>query len=87
MSDFLRFVDELRKHFPVHVEIYYSKTMDWCITITKVGCAADYPTARHGGEDSDDVILVDVQSLDMELCFAKAHVALKEWLREFEGGY
>lgn len=24
---------------------------------------------------------------DMELCFAKAHVALKEWLLENEGGY
>ena len=27
MSEFLRFVDDLRKHFPVHVEIYCSKIM------------------------------------------------------------
>ena len=84
MSDFLRFVDDLRRRFPVHVEIYYSKIMDWCIRITKVGCASDYPKSPH---DGDDVILCDVQDLDMELAFAKAHVALKQWLSDFDGGY
>ena len=84
MSDFLRFVDDLRRRFPVHVEIYYSKIMDWCIRITKVGCASDYPESPH---DGDDVILCDVQDLDMELAFAKAHVALKQWLSDFDGGY
>ena len=84
MSDILRFVDDLRRRFPVHVEIYYSKIMDWCIRITKVGCASDYPESPH---DGDDVILCDVQDLDMELAFAKAHVALKQWLSDFDGGY
>ena len=84
MSDFLRFVDDLRRRFPVHVEIYYSKIMDWRIRITKVGCASDYPESPH---DGDDVILCDVQDLDMELAFAKAHVALKQWLSDFDGGY
>ncbi len=84
MSDFLNFVDELRHSFPVHVEIYYSKIMDWCITIKKVGCASDYPKSMH---DGDDAILVMEQDGDMELCFAKAHVHLKEWLLENDGGY
>ena len=84
MSDFLLFVDELRKRFPVHLEIYYSKIMDWCITVTKVGCAKDYPDAKHEG---DSIVLVRAQDGDMSLCFAKAHAALKEWLREFNGGY
>ncbi len=87
MSDFLRFVDELRHRFGMHVEIYYSGIMDWCITVYKKGCADDYPTARHGGENNADVIMVDVQDCDLELCFARAQVALKDWMMEFEGGY
>nr|DAD72659.1 MAG TPA: 30S ribosomal protein S27 [Siphoviridae sp. ct7EW56] len=48
------------------------------------GCADDYPEARHDGED---VIIVDKSDCDMEPCFAKAHVELKEWLLKFNGGY
>ena len=84
MSDFLKFVDRLVKTFPVHVEIYYSKTMDWCITVTKAGCASDYPESPRSG---DDAVLADVQDIDVELAFAKAHTQLKDWLREFNGGY
>lgn len=32
-------------------------------------------------------MIVNVQDGDIELCFAKAHVALKEWLLENEDGY
>jgi len=84
MSDFLKFFDEKTHDFPMHLEIYYSKIMDWCIDIYKKGCAADYPESEHKGEDA---VIVDVQGCDMELCFAKAHVALKEWLLENCGGY
>ena len=84
MTDFLKFVNDLRRRFPIHVEIYYSKIMDWCITITKKGCASDYPESAH---DGDDAILVQEQSSDMELVFAQAHVHLKEWLLEHDGGY
>lgn len=31
--------------------------------------------------------IVDESDCDMELCFARAHVKLKEWLSEFNGGY
>lgn len=84
MNEFLLFVDELRNSFPIHVEIYYSKVMDWVITITKKGCASDYPKSRHYG---DDAILVQEQGCDMQLVFAQAHVHLKEWLIENCGGY
>ena len=77
MEDFLKFFDEKVRYYPMHLKIYYSKIMDWCIDIYKKGCAPD------GG----DLDIASVQSCDMELCFAKAHVALKEWLLENEGGY
>ena len=84
MSDFLRFFDSLRRRFPMHMEIYYSKVMDWCIKVWKHGCAKDYPNSPADGEDA---VIVNEQDLDMELCFAKAHVALKEWMIEHNGGY
>ena len=84
MNDFLEFIDVLRRGFPIHLEIYYSKIMDWCITVYKKGCAEDYPDSEH---DGNDVILCRVQDIDMALCFAKAHVAVKEWLVEYDGGY
>ena len=84
MNEFLKFFDDKTKDFPMHIEIAYSKICDWNILIYKKGCADDYPKARCNGED---VIIVDESDCDMELCFAKAHVALKKWLLEFNGGY
>ena len=84
MNDFLEFIDALRHSFPIHLEIYYSKIMDWCITVYKKGCAADYPDSKH---DGNDAVLCRVHDIDMTLCFAKAHVAVKEWLVEHDGGY
>lgn len=77
MNEFLTFFNEKIKSYPMHLEIYYSKTMDWCITVYKKGCA----------ENGADYSILDVQSIDMELCFAKAQVKLKEWLLNHEGGY
>ena len=84
MNEFLKFVNDLHSRFPVHMEIYLSRIMDWNITIYKQGCAKDYPNSAH---DGDDAILVQVQNSDMEFCFAAAHVMLKEWLIENCGGY
>lgn len=77
MNDFLKFFDKKASDYPVHLEIYYSKIVDWCIHIYKKGC----------GENGEDLKICSIQEGDMELCFAKAHVALKEWLCENEGGY
>lgn len=84
MDDFLKLLDKNLHDFPMHVEITYSKTCDQNILIYKKGCASDYPNSNNSG---NDVIIVDEQDGDMELCFAKAHVALKEWLLEHDGGY
>ncbi|WP_156913269.1 hypothetical protein [Acetobacterium malicum] len=73
MSDFLKFFEEKVENYPMHMEIYYSKTMDWCIHIWKLLDVR--------------IEIAEVQGSDMELVFAKAHVELKEWLLENEGGY
>ena len=84
MDDFLRFFDEKSSSFPMHLYIGYGKISDWTIYIVKQGMAYKYPNARHSGED---VVIADISECDMELAFAKAQVALKEWLSEFESGY
>lgn len=84
MNEFLKFFYDKAKDFPMHLEITYSKICDWNILIYKKGCADDYHKARRNGED---VVIVDENDCDMELCFAKAHVGLKEWLLKFNGGY
>lgn len=84
MNDFLNFFDEKASDFPMHLEIGYNKTADWGIYIYKRGCAKDYPDSHNYG---DDAVICNVQDSDMELCFARAHVALKEWLLENKGGY
>lgn len=85
MDDFLRFFDKKREQFPMHLDIYYGKISDWNINVWKKGCAEDYPGCNTN--ENGDVIIVQVQECDMELAFAKAHVQLKDWLSEFEGGY
>lgn len=77
MTEFLKFFNEKRRHYPMHLEITYSKICDWIIRIYRKGCAPD----------GSDLHLVFVQHPDMELAFAKAHVDLKEWFLEYEGGY
>ena len=80
MDDFMKFFE----YFPMHFEIGYNKPSDWMICIYKQGCADDYQKSKRNGNDA---VIVDEQASDMELCFARAHVALKEWLLENEGGY
>jgi len=77
MNEFLSFFDEKTRVYPMHLEIYYSTIMDWCISVYKKG----------SGKDGEDIEILSVQSCDVELCFAKAQVELKEWLSENEGGY
>jgi len=86
MNDFIKFIDKLTSDEAIHVSIYCSKTLDWCITVWKKGCAEDYPGTKTS-TDGKDAILCDVQSSDIELCFAKAQVAVKEWLIKYKGGY
>ena len=84
MNDFLLIFDDLKRRFPLHLIITYNKTCDWIIEIYKKDCAADFPNSSRRGTDA---ILVYESDCDMELCFARAHVALKEWMLENNGGY
>lgn len=77
MQDFLEFFDEMADGYPMHLEVYYSKMLDWCIRVYKKGC----------GDNGADLSIVEVQDCDMYLAFARAQVQLKEWLREYERGY
>lgn len=74
MSEFLRFIDELRERRRIWLEIAYSSVVDWDITI-------------HLIVENQKKCVVNVQHCDMEYAFAKAHVELKDWLSENEGGY
>ena len=84
MNDFLRFFDDKVESFPMHFDLYYCKKCDWTLEITKNGWARDCPGANSEGED---VIIFRDSEPDLELLCAKAHVELKEWLLEYEGGY
>lgn len=77
MNELLKFFDKKVMDYPMHMQIYYSKNVDWCIKVWKKGC----------GENGQDINIVNVECCDMELCFAQAHVQLKQWLMENEGGY
>ena len=77
MGEFLAFAAELVRRYPLHISISYAKMTDWTISIYKRGCA----------EDGSDISICIVQDCDIELAFAKAHVLLKEWLLDNEGGY
>lgn len=84
MYEFLKFYDDLVGSFPLHLEISQCKICDWQIVIYKKGCADDYPNSER---DGNDALLVQAQDADMEVCFARAYVALKDWLFEHNGGY
>ena len=84
MTEFLQFIDGLRHSMAIHVDITYSKTCDWVIYVYRKGCADDPNGAPAQG---DDAVMCYVEDCDMELCFAKAHVKLKEWMLEYNDGY
>lgn len=77
MVELFNFLAELVKNYPIHVELYYSKIMDWTIRIYKKGCA----------DRGEYVEIVNEQDCDLSYLAAKAYVRLKDWLLENEGGY
>lgn len=77
MNEFLKFFDEQRKDYPMHLQITYSKICDWTINLFKRGAAPN----------GEDFIIFCEQHCDIEYLFAKAQVALKDHLSEYRGGY
>lgn len=76
MHDFLKFYDSIQHGKGWALSIYHSNIIDWRISL---GYKSTHPKY--------DEEIFGVQDCDIELAFAKAHVALKEWLLENEGGY
>lgn len=77
MEAFLKFFDEQRVNYPMHLVISYCKICDWNIRIFK----------RGAGENGADLEIFSGQDCDLEYLLAKAQVALKDHLSEFRGGY
>lgn len=77
METFLKFFNEQRVYYPMHLQITYSKICDWRINLFKRGVLPD------GG----DLIIFCEQHSDIEYLCAKAQVALKDHLSEYQGGY
>ena len=82
MTEFLRFFEGIRGVLPMHLEIYYSRTMDWCVRVWKKACADQYPGCEAEGNDA---ILVRVQDATCEEAGQQALVSLKKWLAAFVG--
>ena len=76
MAD-INWLAEIVKVHKFHIEFYYSSITDWCLTITRKGCAKD------GG----DVVVFDDECYDLSLLLSKAEVAVKEYCLEELGGY
>ena len=77
MGDFLKFFANKTLYYSMHFTLEYNRTCDWCLTIWK----------KYGAEDGSDLEICFVQGNDIELVCAKAHVELKEFLLEHDGGY
>lgn len=76
MYDFLKFYDGIKHNRGWALDVYHSSITDWCIVI-------EYKTTDPKYRET----IIRIQCSDMGLAFAKAQVALKEWLLENEGGY
>lgn len=77
MYEFISYFDDIVHTYPMHFDLYYSKTWDWKLDIWKKGC----------DENGKDLVIFSGQDTDVDLLIAKAHVALKEHLLEVKGGY
>ena len=73
IANWLKLVQEYTMHFALE----YSKTVDWCLTIWKKGCAAD----------GSDIVICELQDSDLNYVLAKGEVLVKDWLLENKGGY
>ena len=76
-SNFLEWFDEVIGNTPMHFELTYSKTTDWFIQIWRKGT----------GKDDADETIIRCQDIDLSLLFAKAEIAVKEYLIKTNGGY
>ena len=70
-------VFDLAESHIMHLDLSYSKTMDWWLRVYKKGC----------GKNGRDIVICDIQDCDLSYVLAKGEVMVKEWLTENEGKY
>lgn len=75
--DFLQWFDEVVGSTPMHFELTYSKHTDWFIYIWRKGT----------GKDDANEEIFRCMDIDLSLLFAKAEIAVKEYLTDTNGGY
>lgn len=73
MKEFLEIYDKYSFKKGFKLEIYHSSIMDYCLTIFL--------------KSDEENPIINIQSNDYDLMFAKGHIALKEWLLEHNEGY
>ena len=78
MGEFLQFFDRIvKQQQSLHLDIYYSKTLDYLVRIWQQG----------GAEDGSDLMICDFQHPDLDYAMTKAKYELMEWLFEVQGGF
>lgn len=81
MNDFFRIFRDITDTFPLTLEIYYSKRMDWVVEVYKKCCAQDYPNSLHRGYDA---LLFNLSHCDPDKLFKVATKLLIRWMKRNE---
>lgn len=76
MMDFVSFFDRAKLRVRLKMEIYYSNTLDYVVTIIREG------TKERPGDET----IFEMQHCNPDYIFAKAKVSLMDWLEVHDGG-
>ena len=78
-TTFFQFFDHVRIITPLHLDIYYSKNLDYVVKIWKKGY----------NEDGSDLEICNVQSFDIDYALTKAKLMLMDYMlnKDPAGGY
>lgn len=70
-------VFDLVESHTMHLDLSYSKNIDWWLRVYKKGC----------GKNGRDIMICEIQDCDLSYVLDKGSVMVKEWLVEHKGGY
>ena len=70
-------VFDLVEAHTMHLDLSYSKNIDWWLRVYKKGC----------GKNGRDIMICEIQDCDLSYVLDKGAVMVKEWLVEHKGGY
>lgn len=78
-DDFLQYFEAERHKTPMHLEIYCSSVMDWCIKIYKKRMNNVFSDVKIY---EDEVVICDIQNADLDEGLREAREKLEKWLSE-----